>query len=104
MIGVAFTTNPQLAVALMAISIASTMFTLSAQWSACQDMGGQHVGVIGAMMNTTGQVGTIFGPPIVTGLLAYYKTWNAPILAIGCTFLVATICWLFIDPTKKVFP
>ncbi|MDB6129388.1 MAG: sauU 5 [Verrucomicrobiales bacterium] len=103
MIGAGFAKDPHLAVALVSISVASTMFTLGAQWSTCQDIGGSHVGVVSAMMNTTGQLGSIFGPPIVTALLAHFGNWNAPIFAIGCTFLVATICWLFIDPNKKVF-
>jgi MFS family permease len=79
------------------------MFTLGAQWSSCQDIGGAHVGVISAIMNTTGQIGAIFGPPAVTGLLAHYGTWNAPVLAIGSIFLIAASCWFFIDPNHKVF-
>lgn len=98
-----FAQNPYVAVTLMAISIASTMFILGAQWSACQDIGGAHVGVISAIMNTAGQVGAIFGPPAVTALLAYFGNWNAPIFAIAGTFMVAAVCWLFIDPNKKVF-
>jgi len=103
MVGSAFSERPYVAVALMAISIASMMFTLGAQWSACQDIGGAHVGVISAIMNTAGQIGAIFGPPAVTGLLAHFGNWNAPVFAIACTFMVAAGCWFFIDPNRKVF-
>jgi ACS family glucarate transporter-like MFS transporter len=103
MIGAAYAHSPYIAVALMAISIASTMFTLGAQWSVCQDIGGAHVGVISAVMNTSGQAGAIFGPPAVTALLTHSGNWNAPVFAIGCTFMIAALSWLFIDPNQKVF-
>jgi ACS family glucarate transporter-like MFS transporter len=103
MIGAGCTQHPHVAVALVATSIASMMFTLGAQWGTCQDIGGTHVGVVSAIMNTVGQFGGIFGPLIVTALLAHYGDWNIPVFAIGCLFLIGALCWCFIDPNRKVF-
>ncbi len=95
--------HPQIAVFLVATSVAATMFTLGATWGTCLDVGGAHVGVVSAAMNTFGQIGSVFGPPVVTTLLAHYGDWNAPLLAIGGTFLVGSLCWCFIDAEKRIF-
>jgi hypothetical protein len=54
-------------------------------------------------MNTAGQVGSFFCPPLVTALLAHYGDWNAPVVAIGGLFLFGALCWCVIDPRDRVF-
>ncbi|HTO02420.1 MAG TPA: MFS transporter [Opitutus sp.] len=103
MIGAAFIHHPVAAISLISIAVASTMFTLGASWGTCLDIGGQHVGVVSAAMNTAGQIGSFFCPPLVTALLAYYGDWNAPVLAIGGLFLFGALCWCVIDPRDRVF-
>ena len=46
------------------------MFTLAPAWGTCQDIGGNHAGVVSAAMNTSGQIGSILSPLMVTFLLA----------------------------------
>lgn len=101
--GAALAPNPIIAIGLISLAVTSAMFTLGAQWAVCQEIGGQHVGVVSAAMNTAGQIGAIGGPPMVTWLLKVYGDWNAPVLAIGALFVVGAACWLFIDPREKVF-
>jgi ACS family glucarate transporter-like MFS transporter len=103
MISAACVHSPTLAIALISLSVASTMFTLGATWGTCLDIGGRHVGVVSAAMNTAGQVGSFFCPPLVTALLAHYGDWNAPVLAIGGLFLAGALCWCVIDPRDRVF-
>lgn len=103
MIGAAFVHEPHLAIGLISLAVAATMFTLGATWGTCLDIGGRHVGVVSAAMNTAGQIGSFFCPPFVTALLAYYGDWNAPVLAIGAFFLFGAACWLFVDPRDRVF-
>ena len=103
MIAATMVPNPVAAICLISLAVTSTMFTLGAMWSTCQEIGGQHVAVVGAAMNTAGQLGAIGGPPLVTYLLARYSDWNAPVLAIGVLFLVGALCWCFVDPRDKVF-
>jgi MFS family permease len=78
------------------------MFTLGAAWSTCIDIGGKHTGVVGAAMNTSGQIGSIISPLIVVWLQKSYD-WNAPILAIGGLFLMGAVAWLFIHPEQRIF-
>ena len=101
--GAAVAPNPIIAIGLISLAVTSAMFTLGAQWAVCQEIGGAHVGVVSAAMNTAGQIGAIGGPPMVTYLLKVYGDWNAPVLAIGAIFVVGAACWLFIDPRERVF-
>lgn len=103
MIGATVVNHPVAAVALITLSVTATMFTLGATWSTCLDIGGPHVGVVSAAMNTAGQLGSIFGPPVVIYLLRRFDDWNAPVLAIGILFLAGAACWSFIDPRDRVF-
>lgn len=103
MIGATLTHHPVLAISLISLSVTATMFTLGATWGTCLDIGGAHVGVVSAAMNTAGQVGSFFGPPLVIYLLRRFDDWNAPVLAIGGLFLAGAACWFFIDPRDRVF-
>jgi len=103
MIGATQVHAPVAAVALITLSVAATMFTLGATWSTCLDIGGAHVGVVSAAMNTSGQIGSVFGPPLVVYLLRRFDDWNAPLLGIGILFLLGAACWAFIDPRDRVF-
>lgn len=103
MIGATQAHDPYVAIGLISVAVASTMFTLGATWGTCLDIGGVHVGVVSAAMNTCGQIGSIGGPHLVTGLLALRGEWNDPILVIGLLFVAGATCWLFIDPRDRVF-
>lgn len=94
--------QPQLAAWSIALALAASMFTLGAAWSTCIDIGGKHTGVVGAAMNTSGQIGSIISPLIVVWLQKSYD-WNAPILAIGGLFLMGAVAWLFIHPEQRIF-
>ena len=103
MVGVVFTTNPILAIALISLAVTATMFTLAASWAICLDIGGEHPGVVSATMNTAGQIGSIFSPLLVTWLLARGGNWDAPVLAIGALFFMGAACWCLVDPRDRVF-
>ncbi len=102
MISVVFTENPIVAIVLISLAVTFTMFTLAASWAICLDIGGSHVGVVSATMNTAGQIGSIFSPPLVTWLLARGGDWNAPVLAIGAFFILGAACWCLVDPRDRV--
>lgn len=102
MLFAAVVAQPQFAAWLIAIALAASMFTLGAAWSTCMDIGGKHTGVVGAAMNTSGQIGSIISPLLVIWLQKTYD-WNAPLIAIGSLFLVGAVAWLFIRPEHKIF-
>ena len=103
MIAAGLVHHPVLAATLFAVAVAMSMFILAAAWSTCLDIGGNHAGVVSAAMNTSGQVGSIFSPLMVTYLLSSLGNWNAPLFVMGALFLVGAIAWAFIDPRKPIF-
>jgi MFS transporter, ACS family, glucarate transporter len=96
------TRNPDLAAWCLAAAVAASMFTLGASWGAVIDVGGNHTGVVGAAMNTAGQIGSITCPLLVVWLQKHYD-WNAPLYLIGALFLVGAVAWCFINPQRKIF-
>lgn len=96
------TAQPELAAWCIATAVAASMFTLGAAWGTVIDIGGSHTGVVGAAMNTSGQIGSVICPLIVIWLQQHYD-WNAPLYLIGALFLVGAAAWAFINPQRKIF-
>ncbi len=94
--------EPKMAASLIAVAVAASMFTLGAAWSTCLDIGGSHAGVVSAAMNTSGQIGSVVSPLLVTYLLKRFGDWNAPLLVLGGLFLIGAACWAVIDPRRKI--
>jgi cyanate permease len=103
MVAAGFVQQPVLAASLIALALAASMFMLGAAWSTCQDIGGRHTGVVSAAMNTTGQIGSVFSPLMVTFLLGRLGDWNAPLFVMGGLFLGGALCWALIDPRERIF-
>jgi MFS family permease len=87
----------------IALAVAASMFTLGASWGTCLDIGGNHAAVVSAVMNTSGQVGSILCPPLVIWLKDSTGDWNSPLWLIGGLFVVGAVGWAMIDPRRKVF-
>lgn len=94
---------PALAAWLIALALCASMFTLGASWSTCLDIGGNHAGVVSAAMNTSGAIGSVISPILVTFLLKRTGDWNVPVFVIGVLFLMGAAAWGFVDPRKRIF-
>jgi MFS family permease len=99
----ATTTQPLLAAVLISLAVAASMFTLAASWGTCLDVGGNHAGVVSAAMNTSGQIGGIACPIIVTFAVEHLGSWNASLYLIGGLFLFGAVCWGLVDPRRRIF-
>ena len=53
-------------------------------------------------MNTAGQCGAMICPLLVIFVKNSWG-WDAVFVLLGISFLVAAVCWCFIDPQQKVF-
>ena len=95
--------TPIVAAVLIAVSTASCMFTLGAAWSTCIEVGRNHVGVVGATMNTAGQIASLLCPIVVAYSVEWYGSWDFPLYLLGVLFLIGAVCWLIIDPRRAVF-
>jgi MFS transporter, ACS family, glucarate transporter len=97
-----FTTSPVLAASLIAAAVAASMFTLSATWAACMDIGGPHTGVLSATMNTTGQVGSILSPVVTGWVVSRFANWQAPLVIMGCLYVISAMLWALVDARKRL--
>jgi len=94
--------SPIAAAVLIALGGASSNFLLGAAWGTCLDIGGRRSGAVSAAMNTSGQIGSILSPILVAEVVRRSSQWSAPLYLAGVLFLLGAICWLGVDPTKRV--
>ncbi len=92
----------QIAGILIAIAGALSMVTLAPSWATAIALGGEKAGLMGAVMNTAGQVGGILCPIVVAYLVGEYGDWSLPIYVLSGVYAVASLCWLFIRPDGKL--
>jgi hypothetical protein len=67
------------------------------------EVGRNHVGVVGATMNSVGNLAAMLNPLIVAYSVQWFGSWNLPLYFMGALFLLGTACWTLIDPTQPVF-
>jgi ACS family glucarate transporter-like MFS transporter len=95
-------TTPVMAASLIAVAVAASMFTLSASWAACIDIGGEHTAVLSAAMNTTGQIGSILSPIVTGWVVTHFSNWQMPLLIMGAFYVASAIFWTQVDPRKRL--
>lgn len=98
-----WTTSPHEAAWLMAAAAGWAAMGVSPAWAVCLETGGKHVGVVSGAMNTFGNLGGALSP-VVIGYREewFHGSWDAPLYSIAVMYLVSTVCWIFIDPTKPI--
>jgi MFS family permease len=95
--------DPMLSAVLIAIGGGLSAFLLGAAWGTILDVGGNHTGVVGAAMNTAGQVGAFICPIFASHLVQWGYSWHAPLYVTGVLYMIGSLCWLKIDPAKRIF-
>ena len=73
---------------LLACGAACSNLLLAAAWNTVVDVGGLHSGVVGATMNTAGQVAGFLSPLVTGYIVQYYGDWDAPLYITGFLYLV----------------
>jgi ACS family glucarate transporter-like MFS transporter len=102
MFGSVFSATPVMAASLIAVAVAASMFTLSASWAACIDMGGEHTAVLSAAMNTTGQIGSILSPVVTGWVVVHFSNWQTPLVIMGVLYVASAMLWVLVDPRKRI--
>ena len=103
LLAAAASSTPVLAATLIALATGMTMFTLGAAWGTVIELGRNHVGVVGATMNSVGNLAAMLNPLIVAYSVQWFNNWNLPLYLMGSLFLVGALCWLLVDPEQPVF-
>jgi MFS family permease len=95
--------TPVLAAILIALATGATMFTLGAAWATVIEVGRNQVGVVGATMNSAGNLAAMLNPLIVAYSVEWFDSWNVPLYVMGILFLVGAASWTVVDPSRPVF-
>jgi sugar phosphate permease len=103
LLAAASSSSPVGAAVLIAIGTSACMFTLGAAWSTCIEIGRNHVGVVGATMNTAGQIASLLCPIIVAYSVAWFGNWDLPLQLLAVLFLAGAGCWLLSEPRRPIF-
>jgi sugar phosphate permease len=103
LIGAAASAAPVTAAVLIAVATGVCMFTLGAAWGVVIEIGRNQVSVVGAMMNTSGQVASLLCPIVVAYSVQLFGNWDLPIYLLGAMFFVGAVCWLLVNPEEPVF-
>ena len=103
LLAAAASSTPILAAGLIALATGMTMFTLGAAWGTVMDIGRNHVGVVGATMNSVGNLAAMLNPLIVAYSVQWFGSWNLPFYLMGILFLVGAFCWTIVHPERPVF-
>ena len=91
------------AATLIAVATGLTMFTLGAAWGTVMEVGRNHVAVVGATMNSAGNLAAMLSPLIVAYSVQWFGSWNLPLYVMGVLFLAGAFCWTLVDPARPVF-
>jgi nitrate/nitrite transporter NarK len=95
--------SPVLAAVRIAAATGLTMFSLGAAWATVIEVGRNQVGVVGATMNSLGNLAAMLNPLIVAYSVQWFGSWNVPLYVMGVLFLVGAASWLVVDPGRPVF-
>ena len=99
----AASSTPIVAAILIALATGMTMFTLGAAWGTVIELGRNHVGVVGATMNSVGNLVAMLNPLIVAYSVQWFNNWSLPLYLMGGLFLLGALCWMVVDPEQPVF-
>jgi MFS transporter, ACS family, glucarate transporter len=85
---------------LIALGGAASMFTLAPAWATAIELGGRNSAVLGATMNTAGQIGGMLSPVVLAYIVDRLGNWSLPLHILSSLYLMAAVCWLFIRPER----
>jgi sugar phosphate permease len=98
----ATTSNDNILVACLITGFACQLIFGVAAFGVCIDVGGNHAGSVSALMNCVGQIGAFFLAIVFGKIVDTTGSFNAPLFVIAGLMCFGSLCWLFVDPTRKL--
>jgi sugar phosphate permease len=76
-------------------------WSLSTQWGTITDIAGPASGTVFGVVNTVGGVAAVVASPVMGHLIEAHG-WDTLFGAVCAAYVVAAVCWLFIDCTRRL--
>jgi len=91
------------AATLFALAFAASMIPIASHWACAIEVGRENAGVLSAIMNTFGQVGSLTSPLVAAYLVDKFKNWDLPLYVLAALYTFSSVCWLFVrlKPTPQ---
>ncbi|MCI0643156.1 MAG: MFS transporter [Gemmataceae bacterium] len=103
--------NDNIVLAFACICVASMVkdCAMGASWATTIDIGHRYSGTVAGLMNTVGNLATFFAAPLVAWIVYFAggqddadAKYAVSLIFYGCMFMVAALCWFFIDPRRVI--
>ena len=101
-LGAVATSSPLASALLLASAAGLAALGVSPAWAVCLEIGGRHSGVVSGTMNMFGNLGGALSPIVVGLCLQRWGSWNVPLVSVAICYVLAAVCWMGIDPTRKI--
>lgn len=96
--------NANLAVFIISAGSFCAAFAGIGAFTVSMDIGGRDTGKVFSMMNATGNIGSAAFPIVIGAIMTRTGDWNIVVLTFAALYVVAAVCWLFIDPVDRGIP
>ncbi|MBS1840866.1 MAG: MFS transporter [Acidobacteria bacterium] len=93
--------NTQVAIFVLAGGAGALYLSQSSFWSVTADIGGASSGSVSGFMNMGNQIGGVITASL-TPLIASWFGWTSAFLVAAVLCLCGALCWLFVDPQKRL--
>jgi ACS family glucarate transporter-like MFS transporter/ACS family D-galactonate transporter-like MFS transporter len=103
-LGAWFVQSTEIAVFLLALGAFCFSFAGPAAFAATMDIGGPRVPQVAGMMNMSGNFAAAACPVVVANIFELTANWNLILLMFAGVFLAGAICWLFVNPQRRIEP
>ncbi len=90
--------------AMIAMGLASfgNDLLMPGSWGACMDVGGKYAGTLAGSMNMMGNFAGGIAPVVLGYVLRTTGNWLLNFYIMGAIYLLAGLCWVFIDPVTPL--
>ncbi len=92
--------NAEVAGLMIAVAGALSMVVLAPSWNTAISLGGENAGLVGAMMNTSGNIGGALSPIVLAYIVDRYGDWELPLIVLAGLYAVAAGVWWLIQPER----
>jgi len=73
-----------------------------AAFSTCADIAGSRAGTVAGIMNFSGQMGAFLLAIAFGKIVDLTHSYNSPLIVISVVLITGGMCWLAVNPTKKI--
>jgi MFS family permease len=92
-----------LAMVVLGLASFANDLAMPTSWATCMDVGGRFAGTLSGSMNMMGALTAGVAPIVVGYLLAWTgRNWSVTFYLSAAVYALGALCWLFIDPTRRV--